>query len=296
MEPRNKKIIYIDMDGVLVDFKGAIEKAFKDNPEYLKTHKTKPDQIPNIFKDPKPFEGAKEAIKQLADSGLYEMFIATTATWDNHDAATHKKLWLEKHFGKTFRKRMFITHRKDLLKGDYLIDDRKENGAKDFDGQLLPFGWNYLREKWNKYPRWDDILEKLAEDNEEVDWDYEGLLHQCLTQEIGHELIAELEETGLVKYYSFTKRDIRCIGGPRKYALEKPRIKSEYRVEYYFKRNKKIDHNKFQKAYITKLDEKNEFYVIWDTKFLKAGGAWIYHFRMTKRGCTLLREENSRCY
>ena len=27
---------------------------------------------------------------------------------------------------------MFVTHRKDLLMGDYLIDDRLKNGAGDF--------------------------------------------------------------------------------------------------------------------------------------------------------------------
>ena len=49
MKLRDKKIIYIDMDGVLVDFKAAMEKAFIDNPDYLNTHKDKPDEIPNIF-------------------------------------------------------------------------------------------------------------------------------------------------------------------------------------------------------------------------------------------------------
>ena len=38
---------------------------------------------------------------------------------------------------------MFITHRKDLLIGDYLIDDRLANGAKDFKGKLLRLGYDY---------------------------------------------------------------------------------------------------------------------------------------------------------
>ena len=38
---------------------------------------------------------------------------------------------------------MIITHRKDLLIGEYLIDDRLANGAEHFRGKLISFGWNY---------------------------------------------------------------------------------------------------------------------------------------------------------
>ena len=37
---------------------------------------------------------------------------------------------------------MFITHRKDMLIGDFLIDDRLANGAANFNGKLLRFGWD----------------------------------------------------------------------------------------------------------------------------------------------------------
>lgn len=56
---------------------------------------------------------------------------------------------------------MFITHRKDLLIGDFLIDDRLKNGAKDFRGELIRFGWDYENLKWNEYPDWNSVLNKL---------------------------------------------------------------------------------------------------------------------------------------
>ena len=56
---------------------------------------------------------------------------------------------------------MFVTHRKDLLIGDYLIDDRTANGAGEFKGELLHFGWNYEKKVLNKYPDWDSILKIL---------------------------------------------------------------------------------------------------------------------------------------
>ena len=155
------KIIYIDMDGVIVDFQGQIDYHFESNPDYKSIYQHNPDEIPGIFRNPKPIEGAIESIFKLADSGLYELFIATSATWGNVESAMHKREWIEEHFQDLFKKKMIITHRKDLLIGDYLIDDREANGAKDFKGELIPFGWAYEKETWNTYPTWDDVLKKL---------------------------------------------------------------------------------------------------------------------------------------
>ena len=157
----NKKIVFIDMDGVLVDFEDAINNCYKSNPEFKEMYKSNPDEMPGIFKDPKPINGAINSVNKLAESGLYNLFIATTASWGNPEAAMHKRLWIENHFGKLFHKKMIITHRKDLLIGDYLIDDRLKNGAGEFNGELLSFGWAYEKEEWNEYRTWKDILIKL---------------------------------------------------------------------------------------------------------------------------------------
>jgi len=149
------------MDGVLVDFKDAIENAYRINPEYKELFKNNPDEIKDIFKNPKPIDGAIDAVKKLAESKKYDLLIATSAPWGNPEAAMHKRLWIEKYFGDLFEKKMFITHRKDLLIGDYLIDDRLKNGAAEFKGELLSFGWAYEKNEWNKYRTWQEILNKL---------------------------------------------------------------------------------------------------------------------------------------
>lgn len=149
------------MDGVLVDFTSAIKEWFSKYPHLVDRYKNNPDHIHGIFRKPKPIDGSIEAVKKLYESGKYELFIATAAPWGNPDAATDKRYWIEEHFGNMFHKKMFITHRKDLLIGDYLIDDRIKNGAGEFKGELLKFGWDYENERWNKYPNWDSILEKL---------------------------------------------------------------------------------------------------------------------------------------
>lgn len=60
-----------------------------------------------------------------------------------------------------FHKKIFTTHRKDLLVGDYLIDDRTKNGAGDFKGEHIQFGWDYENKKWNEFHNWDKVLTKL---------------------------------------------------------------------------------------------------------------------------------------
>ena len=107
-------------------------------------------------------KGAIEAVKKLHESGKYELFIATSAPWGNPQSNTDKRFWIEDYFGNIFHKRMFITHRKDLLMGDYLIDDRLKNGAGDFKGKLLRFGYDWENDnKPNEYPDWDSILDYL---------------------------------------------------------------------------------------------------------------------------------------
>lgn len=156
-----KKILYIDMDGVLVDLDREFKIHFHKKPHLLEMYKDNPDHIPGIYRFPIPMNGAIDAVSLLHDSGKYDMFIASAVSWGNPEGATDKRYWIEKYFGDLFYKRLILTHRKDLLIGDYLIDDRLKNGAGDFKGEFLHFGWDYENEKWNKYPDWDSILKKL---------------------------------------------------------------------------------------------------------------------------------------
>ena len=153
-----KKILWIDMDGVLVDFSKNI-KEICDNDSYIaRMNKGKEDRIPGAFRNPKPIEGAIEAVNKLADSGKFEMYIATAAPWGNPEAASDKRYWIEKHFGRLFRKKMAITHLKNLLIGEYLIDDRTTNGAGEFTGEHIHFGYG-------DFKNWDDVVKYLLNEN-----------------------------------------------------------------------------------------------------------------------------------
>jgi len=132
--------IYIDMDGVLADF----NKAAKELPKYI----DHPDLVLD-FSTFTPMPGAIDAVAALIDMG-HDVFIATTPPWNNPAAWGQKRNWIEKHLPQLKRK-MFLTHRKDLLKGDILIDDSTYRGQTEFEGEFMHFGqdgmdWSYVVE------------------------------------------------------------------------------------------------------------------------------------------------------
>jgi len=93
--------------------------------------------------------GAIEAVKSLTEMG-HDLFIATTPPWDHPESWAQKRAWVLEHLPQ-FKKRMFLTHRKDLLKGDILIDDSVSRGQPDFEGEWMHFGqdgmdWPYVVE------------------------------------------------------------------------------------------------------------------------------------------------------
>ena len=147
-----KKLLYIDLDGVIADFISALHShPLREIPPYDEH----PDTIPNIFRNLKPIEGAIASVNQLLESEKkYEVYFLSTAPWNNPSAWTDKRLWLEEQFGDVINRKLILTHRKDLVKGDILIDDRPNNGAKDFEGEWIHFGSD-------DYPDWDAVLRYL---------------------------------------------------------------------------------------------------------------------------------------
>ena len=51
-------------------------------------------------------------------------------------------------------KRLILTHHKDLNHGDFLVDDRPNNGADRFEGEWIRFGSP-------EFPDWQAVLDYL---------------------------------------------------------------------------------------------------------------------------------------
>jgi len=139
----NKKILYIDMDGVLCDFNKAVESHPLKNK-----YKNRVDCIPGIYKDLDPIPGAIEAFEYLWDA--FDVYILSTPPWRNPDGWIHKKEWIEKHIPKA-KRRLILSHHKNLNKGDYLIDDSHYRGQPEFEGEWLHFNTP-------DFPNWASIL------------------------------------------------------------------------------------------------------------------------------------------
>ena len=137
----SKKIIYFDLDGVMANY--ADEPSYKDNPEI---------PMEGFFLKLKPIEGAIAAFKKLSEH--YVCLFASTVPWSNVFANTEKRVWVEEQLGELAFKKLITTHHKNLLIGDYLIDDRTVNGAGDFRGEHIHFGSD-------KFPDWDAVLAYL---------------------------------------------------------------------------------------------------------------------------------------
>jgi 5'(3')-deoxyribonucleotidase len=119
-------------------------------PPYLED----PDTIPGLFRNLESISDAISSVNKLMDSESYEVYFLSTAPWNNTSAWTDKRIWLEEQFGNKINRKLILTHRKDLVKGDILIDDRPNNGAKDFEGEWIHFGSK-------TFPDWKSVIKYL---------------------------------------------------------------------------------------------------------------------------------------
>ena len=132
---KHKKILYIDMDNVLVNFQSGLDQI----DEVTKVqYKDDEDEIPGIFNKMLPNKDAIESFNEL--SKVFDTYILSTAPWKNPSAWSDKLNWVKKYLGESAYKRLILTHHKDLNRGDFLVDDRPNNGAKEFEGEWVKFG------------------------------------------------------------------------------------------------------------------------------------------------------------
>lgn len=148
-----KRILYIDMDNVIVDFVSGINRLSR---EIQQEYEGRLDDVPGIFSLMDPMPGAIESVTRL--NATFDTYVLSTAPWANPSAWSDKVKWIQTHFGTDrtapLHKRLILTHHKNLNHGDFLIDDRKKNGADRFPGVHIHFG----QPEW---PDWDSVTSYL---------------------------------------------------------------------------------------------------------------------------------------
>jgi 5'-nucleotidase len=144
-----KKTLYIDMDGVLVDFQSGINQL---PGEIRNRHQKSLDNTPGIFGLMQPMPGAIEAYERLSE--IFDTYILSTAPWENPSAWSDKLLWVKKYLGEAAHKRLILSHHKNLLKGHFIVDDRDKRGVTEFEGEHIFFGKE-------KFPDWGAVVEYL---------------------------------------------------------------------------------------------------------------------------------------
>lgn len=146
-----KKILHIDLDGTVADFSRAIKALSPETNTDVFSEEV--DDIcaknPDIFHNLQPIEGAIDAVNKLFP--LFDVYFLSTPMWHVPDSYIGKRLWVEKHFGALSEKRLILTHRKDLVIGDYLVDDTTRHGVSEFKGVHIHFGTTYV-------PDWNAVL------------------------------------------------------------------------------------------------------------------------------------------
>lgn len=137
--------VFVDMDGVLVDF-DSYKKLLGLTGDEVK-------KLQGAYLKMDPYPEAIAGIKWLIGAG-YDVWIATKPPTGIALAYADKAEWVFRHLPELKRK-LIITHDKGMLgdEGDFLIDDRPHKAnCHLFKGTLIPF---------TEGETWAGVIEKI---------------------------------------------------------------------------------------------------------------------------------------
>ena len=163
-----RKVVFFDLDNVLVDFESALDADKIRNlvPRYEcvvnGVKRTHYDDIPGIFSYSKPVEGAVEALKVISQK--FEVFIISHASWANPVAWSNRQDWVKKYFDSdnvngTFYKRLVLAQDRDVttIADSYLVEGAPSHGG----GHRLGCNVIYLNKTNGDFRDWSSVVKHL---------------------------------------------------------------------------------------------------------------------------------------
>lgn len=148
-----KKVIYVDMDGVMCNFKLAKEEALMKEPS---------QQYPQSKYG---FYCFLQRIETFDVNALYyleklgfEVNILTRPSVKNLNCYSDKAAWVFNHLGQHFVDRLYMAPDKSKLIGDYLIDD---DTWENFMGTVIQYGTK-------PYYEWQDVIKFFEKESERI--------------------------------------------------------------------------------------------------------------------------------
>lgn len=127
-------VVYVDMDETLNFYRKHFYRTLRANPEV-----EYPQSLEGFYLGIEPRLDGIAAVKDMVSKGI-DVYIASRPSFPNKHCYTEKALWTEKWLGSSFVEKLILIPNKNLLIGDYLIDDYPWNG---FKGSLKLFDDNW---------------------------------------------------------------------------------------------------------------------------------------------------------
>lgn len=157
--------LLIDMDNILVDMTSTwLEKYNAETGENVKNSEITKYQLDNFVSDTKtlydilvrdgfffdlePMPGAVEYFSRMLDEG-FDLVVVTQPPRQSDYAVRDKRNWMSLHFPEFDLSNMIFCHRKDMVMGDLLFDDKPDFleswSATNPDGIVATLDWKYNR-------------------------------------------------------------------------------------------------------------------------------------------------------
>lgn len=142
-----RKRLYVDMDGVLCDYKKLYNSELESNPS-----QPYPQSQFGFFLNLEPMPFAIDSLNHLQK--YFDVWILTRPSIHNLSCYTEKAQWIRKYFGMDMQAKTIMCVDKSLLKGHFLVDDQVEHGQTEFEGKHVHFGSN-------DFKGWNEVVEYL---------------------------------------------------------------------------------------------------------------------------------------